>query len=46
MKKIFKTMACAMACAVIASCGGAAQKSAAKEEANPNTIVLDRKSVV
>ncbi len=35
MKKIFKTIACAIACAVIASCGGSAQKAS-----DANTIVL------
>ena len=33
MKKIFKTIACAMACAVIASCGGGKATDA-------NTVVL------
>ena len=37
MKKIFKTLACVMACAVIAACGGGAKKAAADDA---NTIVL------
>ena len=42
MKKIFKSAVLAMACAVMASCGGQTQKAATTEEAaaDPNTIVL------